>query len=88
MGKRLWMIVLAIGVACALAMWMKSQRTTTSPGSAVSEGEHFEGAAAIRKNVAADAGGFEGSAAIRTEGTAADVDVFEGAAAIRDEPAQ
>lgn len=88
MRKRLWMIVLGVGLACAVAMWMKNQRATSRAGGAVSEGEHFEGAAAIRKNVAADTGGFEGAAAIRETPAAADADVFEGAAAIREEPAQ
>ncbi len=88
MRKRLWMIILGVGLACAVAMWMKNQRAMASGGAVVSEGEHFEGAAAIRKNVTADTGGFEGAAAIREEPAAADADVFEGAAAIRDEPAE
>lgn len=86
--RKLLMIVLGVGVACAVAMWMKNQRATAAGGGVASEGDRFEGAAAIRKNVAADAGGFEGAAAIRKEPTTSDADVFEGAAAIREDPAQ
>ena len=87
MRKRLLMIVLGVGVACAVAMWMKNRLASTSGGRVASEGDVFEGAAAIRKNVTADNAGFEGAAAIRREPAAADADVFEGAA-IRDEPAE
>ncbi len=85
MRIRLWMIVLGIGIAGAVAMWLKNQRTAGPPATSSLAREGFEGAAAIRANVTERSGAVEGGAN-QTSATADDGGL-EGAAAIRDQPA-